>query len=89
MEIERMLVLSTRHLTEHTCNTILPVWTGPAWEKTEYGWFVYANIEDISAEPPEDLRQCIRYAQNPGVSCDWIMFDRDGPTVDELPTYDW
>jgi hypothetical protein len=38
---------------------------------------------------PEDLKQCTQYAQNPGVSCDWIMFDRDGPTVDELPTYDW
>jgi hypothetical protein len=89
MEIERMLVLSTAHLTELTCNTLLPTWEGPAYEKVAYGWFVYVNLEFLTNDMPEDLKQCTQYAQNPGVSCDWIMFDRDGPTVDELPTYDW
>jgi hypothetical protein len=88
MEIERMLVLSTSHLTEFTCVVVLDNYDGPVWEKGEFGWFVYANLEQLD-DLPEDLRQCVNYAQDPGVSCDWIMFDRDGPIVDELPTYDW
>ena len=35
--IEPMLVLSTAHITQETCNTFLPTYPGPAWEKGEYG----------------------------------------------------
>jgi hypothetical protein len=86
-EIEPMLVLVTNHLTDFTCNTFLPAHDGAVWEKGEYGWFVYVVEDDVDNDVPEDLRQCMEYARSLG--CFWIMFDRDGSAIDQLPTYDW
>jgi hypothetical protein len=86
--IEQMLVLSTAHLTEETCNTFLPAWDGPAYQKGEYGWFVYGfygfgNTDDL----PTDLEAVLQYAMCCGV--EWLMFDRDASTIPNLPTFDW
>lgn len=37
--------------------------------------------------PPQELVNVQLYARIFG--CDWIMFDADGPTVEDLPTWDW
>ena len=84
--IEPMLVLSTGHLTEETCNLFLADYEGPAWRKGDYGWFVYVP-EDVDDELPPDLTACLALAREKGAF--WIMFDRDEAQVDELPAYDW
>ena len=86
VEIAKMLVLSTGHLTADTCVYRCHGLIG-AYEKGEYGWFVHVEGTASLDEIPEDLAACLAFAIIEG--CEWIMFDRDGPTVPELPTYDW
>lgn len=97
-EIAKMLVLSTAHLSEQTCLAYLPdcrpgkVLEEPiiAFEKGEYGWFVHVSEAPADSEGPDvplELRSAIHVARREG--CQWIMFDRDGDTIDELPTYEW
>ncbi len=83
--IEPMLVLSTSHLTDATCNVFLPGYDGPAWPKGPYGWFVYVPEDD--GELPDDLKACLALARQKGAF--WVMFDRDEVDIDELPTYEW
>jgi hypothetical protein len=86
-----MLTLSTAHLTEQTCNTVLPSLVGkiPAWPKAECGWFIYAAIEQLGLEPtlPEDLTHVLNYAQEQNF--DYVMFDQDWPTINDIPSFDW
>lgn len=84
--IEPMLVLSTAHIAETTCNLFLPEYSGPAWRKGDYGWFVYV-VEDDDRDLPTDLVACFTLAREKGAF--WIMFDRDAPTLSALPTHDW
>ena len=84
--IEAMLVLSTGHLTEETCNLFLADYHGPAWRKGDYGWFVYVP-EDEDRELPPDLTACLALARAKGAF--WVMFDRDEVQIDDLSTYDW
>ena len=84
LPIESMLVLSTAHLTPETCNSFLPAWDGPAWAKGDFGWFVYTANGDTL---PTDLEGCFHLAWHKGI--DWIMFDRDAPTIAALPVFDW
>lgn len=84
MEKHNMLALSTGHLTQKTiCNMENFI----AYEKGEYGWFVYVPEIMDTYEMPKDLDNCIQFARNNG--CDWIMFDRDVETIDSLQIYDW
>lgn len=90
--IEQMLVLSTAHLTEHTCNTVLPdlAKTSPVWAKGCYGWFVYVTEEPLgpeNADYPTDLEACFHFAETQHVQ--WIMFDRDAPKIVNLPVFKW
>lgn len=89
LEIARMLVLSTGHLTNGTCNKRLPgdaaLGVVGAYEKAGYGWFVH--VGDSSKELSVDLAACLDFARRRGV--DWVMFDRDGPQIDALPYYAW
>ncbi len=91
LEINHMLALSTAHLTPHTCNDILPKLEAdlPVWPKGEYGWFIYASTEigELAEPLPTDLEAAILFAKTQG--CDYLMFDRDWPIADTLPTYDW
>ena len=83
--IESMLVHSTGNLTEATCNRWLPECDYPAYEKSEYGWFVY--VVEPDDDLPADLLACMALAR--AHHCCWIMFDRDAPPAAELPRYDW
>jgi len=87
IEIQHMLVLSTAHLTDNTCNTFLPSYEGPVWQKSEYGYFVYVQDDDLYGDLPQDLIDCFEFARQ--YQCGWIMFDRDGPTVSTLSEYEW
>lgn len=84
--IEPMLVLSTGNLTFDTCNRYLKQAHHAVFQKRDYGWFVYV-IETGQGEIPADLCACMALARRR--RCMWIMFDRDAPAADELPSYDW
>ena len=94
-EIHSILVLSTGHLTERDCNEWMHTCPWSCFEKGEYGWFMYAcpdedGAEDdktIAADVPMAVRSAIHKARQLG--CEWIMFDRDGPELEDLPHYEW
>ena len=90
-EIARMMVLSTGHLTERTRNTwIKEECPWACFEKGEYGWFMYVCDDMGICEAPDvpiELRSALHVARLRG--CEWIMFDRDGPEIEDLPYYDW
>jgi hypothetical protein len=91
MEIEKMLVLSTAHLTPYCCNRFMPENEGNWYDKANYGWFVSVPTDEVPL--PEDhnlpacLIDCLKFADLQ--QCTWIMFDQDGPTVEQLPIQDW
>lgn len=88
--IEKMLVLSTAHLTQETCNEWLrSTSTVVAYEKADYGWFIYVGDDEAykNASIPADLMACIQHARSSQV--EWLMFDRDYDAVDGLPFYEW
>lgn len=99
LEIDRMLCMSTSHLRDTTCNEWL---AGKhegitAYQKGEYGWFVYAGAEDsyqweTNGDPddpdiPNELKLCIAFAREH--DCAWITFDRDGEIVEGLVVFNW
>lgn len=85
--IESMMVLSTAHITEDTCNRWLNEEAGPAYRKGEYGWFIYAHWTESTSAMPVDLAACLEFARAKG--CGWVMFDCDASSVEELPEYGW
>lgn len=85
MNIERMLVVSTANITEKTCNEFLPSWKGPAYQKTEYGWFVY--VQEETDNLPTDLEAVMHLARSE--NCRWVMLDRDAPEDSRLLIFDW
>ena len=93
METQRMLCLCTNHVSKETAglmdsNSIEEV---ILYVKGEYGWFVYIpdsiKFELDEDKIPQDLYQCMEFACDNGF--DWIMFDRDVETINELPAYEW
>jgi hypothetical protein len=98
LEIERMLVLSTSHLTEATAkllpciaSSMMATEDTAPWFPTfarEEGWVFYvAGDGECYLEAPEDLMRVIRYASDH--ECAWLMLDRDGPKIKELPHWEW
>lgn len=95
MEIEKMLVLSTAHVSESTAdliNRIKGLSWGPAFEST-YGWIFHVSplaesgeTDDPPGTPPE-IRAALHLARLH--RCKWLLFDSDGPVVEELQTYEW
>ena len=61
-----------------------------AYQKEGVGWWLYVPSEPGNetdpAFPPE-LRACMELARKH--DCDWIMFDKDSPVIDELEAFDW
>lgn len=93
LEISKMLTISTAHLTYTTAHRILAVKSIVAYKKDIYGYFIHIDVDngveeiDDAADIPDDLKAAMKYALKNG--CEWLCVDRDGPAVDELPTYDW
>lgn len=98
LDIEKMLTLSTAHITEETSGKLE---TEPntddmslcVYEKAEYGFFIYIDenvirrIADNDNAIPEDLRACLKLAIDN--DCKVLCLDCDGIEVDELQTYEW
>ena len=101
MEIVKMLVLSTAHISAETNETLLgatdilagggnPQTNLPSfYAKGDYGWVVYSRTYISDSDPigPADLAEVMAFARGQG--CDWIMLDQDGDTIADLPTFDW
>lgn len=84
--IETVLTLSTAHLRHDTCNVWLHHCPFAAFEKGDYGWFVFVP-EDEPNDMPEDFATCVAAAR--ALHCAWLMFDRDAPALANMPVYDW
>ena len=55
----------------------------------EYGW-LFSVPEDLSPEnglTSKAFDAILALAQD--AECDWVLFDRDIPLVEYLPTFDW
>ena len=98
------LVLSTAHLTEDVAAVLDQICDTPdnrerpsdptgTWADEvvsspyRYGCWVRPFLDADPAEFPPCLGGCIAYARQHGAT--WILFDRDEPPIDELPSYDW
>lgn len=95
MEISRMLVISTAHITEGTADALNESVYGYesgidlcVHEKKDYGFFIHIP-EDWKEERglPPDLQACMELAGGNG--CGWLCLDRDAETVSCLPVYEW
>ena len=96
LEIHKVLVLSTAHMTEGDSN-LLPYaeeYGLVVYEMDEFGWMIYVNDEYLQKVLPPELsdfsdgfKQAIKLAQKNG--CEWLRFDRDANTVEQLPEYEW
>lgn len=98
-EIARIMTISTSHIDKDTADlldncvdmlskgelTEVPL---TVIEKTGYGWIIcVTGTKDMAEELPKPLADCLKYADANG--CAWIAIDADGPTMDDLPTYEW
>jgi hypothetical protein len=87
--IEPLMACSTANLTKETMDWItrgdLPGVSYP----NEYGAFVYVPEDDEGSLEgyPDDLRGVIELARE--YDCGWIKFDRDAPSIGDLPTWEW
>lgn len=84
--METLLVLSTAHLRQQTCNGWLQAAPFAAFAKGDYGWFVSVP-DDEPEDLPADLGECLALARS--LKCDWVMFDRDADALSILPVHDW
>lgn len=91
LEIRPFLVLSTGHVSEETAKMLdstpaaqWPVLGGPFGD---YGWFMRASDEDTSGDIPVELMNVFNFARANGFN--YVLFDCDASTVDQLPTFDW
>lgn len=81
IEIIKSLVLSTAHVKEEELAVL---------ERTGEHQFSYGAVAEISLLPrglSKDFYRCVDLAKK--YDCDRIEFDRDGPVVEDLPTFKW
>jgi hypothetical protein len=90
--VRKVLDISTAHIKHSTASDMDTLGYDLVLivETTSYGWMVYIS----EGEPPAtilekypDLALCLKLAQH--YDCDWLLLNRDGVIIDELPDYDW
>lgn len=90
-EVAAMLTLSTAHITYEASQYLEAPGEHPGlvvYEKRDYGFFIPLTDEiPLPADMPLSIKDCMNYADSLG--CTWLCFDRDGPVVDDLGTYEW
>ena len=94
-EIHNLLVLSTSHITAEDADLIAgEVFPGKGGDESSL--LVYCSQSEGQSFADEAARtsgysdafmQVVALAQRLG--CRYLLLDNGGPTVDELPTYDW
>jgi hypothetical protein len=92
MHIERMLVLSTGHVSKEVNDILEGDWKALAWGPEfvrDEGWVFRVVDDDIirDTDPPQCIRDAMSFAR--GAGCEWVMFDCDGDRVEILRWHDW
>ncbi|MEU7480483.1 hypothetical protein AB0A63_31210 [Lentzea sp. NPDC042327] len=91
LEILKLLVLSTAHLSEEI-GTRLHHHHQVGVHQTRYGWLVWIpNLDDPDdSDPqqmPEELPRIFQLGRDNG--CTYVLFDRDAEVTALLPAFDW
>jgi hypothetical protein len=96
-EFAKVLVLSTGHLGSALATGTNPLMNSLASMTGEHGWLMWTGPDGSGGdrlpagthEPAamRVLRDLLRYARKRG--CRYVLFDADGPTLKQFPTYDW
>ena len=94
-EIHNILVLATSHITEEDADLVAgEVFPGKGGD--EVSLLVYCGTPEDQAFSVETARsvgysdafvQAVQLARR--LQCRYVLFDNAGPTVDELPAFDW
>lgn len=92
LELAQVLVLSTGHLGATIATGDDPLMNTVASMTGEHGWLVYTGPEHVPVVANEPgamqvLRDILHHARQQG--CTYVLFDSDGPTLPQFPTYDW
>lgn len=90
--VRRMLDLSTQHLPAGLGFDGLGGAEGVTAFELPHGWLMWVP-DDPHDQPrwrgqvPDVVLAIQLFARRHG--CDYVLFDTDGPTVDDLPTWEW
>ena len=89
--VRKVLDISTAHLPEETAQRMEDGEFPKQYSMhNEYGGLVSVPEEDeitVANIPCEALCTILRRAVVHG--CDWVLFDRDGLPIEDLPVFDW
>ena len=94
LEIRSFAVISTAHVRQITSEKLDQAdyydWQGPisGGPFSEYGWFMHCLERGHGSDRvPEELMAVFDYLNAKGIR--YVLFDRDGPVVEDLPTWEW
>lgn len=92
LEIRKVLVCSTAHVTEATSKWLDSDDCQIACYKYEYGWFLPILVgldpwADMPGKIPDELRGL--YATAIKNECSMVQLDCDADEIDGLPTWEW
>lgn len=94
--VERMLTISTAHITEDTARAIEDALAKGAqpfgltvFSKGDYGWMIYAPVaEDAGpSQVPDELDNALAHTRD--LACTWLCLDRDAEKTHALSEFDW
>ena len=101
-EIQKVLVVSTGHITADDNNSLLHYPYNPQdlshsliVDSFEYGYNIYVNLDKnepkIEDSPDwnysDALKKLMQLARSLG--CTYLKLDRDGETYDDLESFEW
>lgn len=89
---ETIAVISTSHITHEDADILTAMHEdgdSMSLGASRAGW--YANLEWLLANQTDFSSVFIEVIDTvvATTDADWVLFDQDGPTYDELETYDW
>lgn len=91
--VRRFLDLSTGHLPQHLGTSGLNGVDGVTAYEMPYGWLMYVPEEPVgsAADDEEGVPEVVLNIQIKAraLGCDYVLFDADGPHVDDLPRWEW
>lgn len=88
MEIAKMLIASTAHVTDRERATL----DENGYSRGEYGWLIYTGEPGDSVLPEFDelspgLTGVLEAARR--TDCRYVLLDRDADELAGVPTYNW
>jgi hypothetical protein len=90
-EYAKVLVASTAHIGATLATGDDPPMNGFASMTGKHGWFIHVGaprpMADNEPAALQVLRDLLHYARQHG--CAYVLFDSDGPTLKQFPTYGW